>query len=215
MPALSDASQWYPADDPVHGLDHVLRVYRLAERLAEAENADVEIVRAAALLHDAHETVSDAPAGVTQRAQHHLDSAEFARRLLLAEGWNEARVAAVEHCIRAHRFRDQSEPPQTIEARVLYDADKLDAIGAIGVARAVAHAASHGQPIYAEPSRHFLESGQVAAGEPHSAYHEYLFKLRHIKDRLYTATGRAYADERHRYMVEFFIRLQSELQGLG
>lgn len=215
MPKIEDARRWYPTNDPVHGLDHILRVYRLAEELAEAEGADVEIVRAAALLHDAHGEISIPPEQIEQRANHHLSSAEFARRQLEAEGWTDERIEAVEHCIRSHRFRDHSEPPQSIEARVLFDADKLDAIGAIGVARAVAHAASHGQPIYAEPSQAFLNIGQLEPGEAHSAYHEYLYKLCKIRDRLYTSTARVYAEERHRFMVEFFIRLQAEMTGLA
>lgn len=215
MPTVEDARHWYPTSDSVHGLDHILRVFRLAEKLAQLEHANIEIVRAAALLHDAHGESLVQPNQVEVRASHHLSSAEFARRWLEAEGWENEYISAVEHCIRAHRFRDQREPPRTIEAQVLFDADKLDAIGAIGVARAVAHAAAHGQPIYAEPSKVFLNSGQTEPEEPHSAFHEYMFKLRQIKDRLFTATGRAYADSRHRFMVEYFIRLQSELEGLA
>jgi len=215
LPTITDAQRWYPADDPVHGWDHILRVYHLVEHLARAEHADLEIVHAAALLHDVQDEHPSQPGRSESRATHHMSSASFARHWLEAEGWTAERITAVEHCIRAHRFRDQRESPQTIEAQVLFDADKLDAIGAIGIARAVAHAASHGQPIYAEPSEAFLNSGNPEPGEPHSAYHEYMFKLRKIKDRLYTPTGRLYADERHRFMVEYFIRLQSELAGLA
>jgi len=119
----------------------------------------------------------------------------------------------VQHCIRSHRFRDHSEPPQTIEAQVLFDADKLDAIGALGVARAIAYAACAGQPAYAPPSPHFLNTGQTEPGEPHSAYHEYLFKLARIRERLQTASGRALAAERHATMAQFFERLAQEATG--
>ena len=110
-------------------------------------------------------------------AVHHHTSAEFAGQVLQAEHWPDDRIAAVQHCIRAHRFRDVTEPPATIEARVLFDADKLDVLGAIGVARVIAYASLAGKPFYAEPSQHFLQTGEKEAGEPHSAYHEYLFKL--------------------------------------
>ena len=123
------------------------------------------------------------------------------------EGWPEERISAVQHCIRAHRFRDDSEPPHTLEAQVLFDADKLDAIGAIGVARAMAYAARAGQPAYAPPSEQFLRSGKTEAGEPHSAYHEYRFKLVRLKDRLFTPAARHIAEGRHQQMAAFFEQL--------
>ena len=211
MPTIEQSRQWYPADDPVHGFEHVLRVLRLAEQIAQAEGADMEIVRAAVLLHDA---AADLAGGgePSARGAHHLSSASFARQVLSAEGWPEARIAAVQHCIRAHRFRDDTARPQSLEAQVLFDADKLDAIGASGVARAVAYAARLGQPAYAAPSARFIESGQLQPGEPHSAYHEYIFKLRKLKDRLHTPTARRMAEERHRLMADFFERLRQEME---
>ena len=211
MPTIEQARAWYSPSDPVHDFDHVLRVYRMAERLAREEGADIEIVRAAALLHDAQ---GSAPGGEgNERANHHHSSAEFARQVLLEEGWSEERIAAVEHCIRAHRFRDDSEPPATLEARILFDADKLDVLGAIGVARTIAYAVLDGQPVYAEPSRRFLNTGEKEPGEPHSSYHEYLFKLSKIKDRLYTQTARSLAVERHAYIEGYYRRLAAELSG--
>jgi uncharacterized protein len=211
MPTIDQARLWYTDLDPVHGFDHVMRVYRMAERLAQAEGADLEIVHAAALLHDAEGSAT--VGGEIGRSNHHHASSEFARQELEAEGWAPDRISAVQHCIRAHRFRDNSEPPQTLEARILFDADKLDVIGAIGVVRTVAFDVVVGQPVYAEPSQHFLSTGEKESGEPHSSYHEYLFKLCHIKDRLFTPTARAIAEERHRFMAEFFTRLAAEEHG--
>jgi uncharacterized protein len=210
MPTIEEARHWYPDVDPVHGFDHVLRVYRLAERLARFEGADAQIVLAAVLLHDAQGSSAGQAAA---RLDHQHASAEFAGQVLQAEGWPAERIAAVQHCIRAHRFRDEHEQPATLEAQVLFDADKLDAIGAIGVARAVAYAALAGQLAYADPSPRFLESGQLAPGEPHSAYHEYLFKLRKLKERLYTPAAREIADQRHAFMMEYFDRLGKEIRG--
>jgi uncharacterized protein len=221
--SIEKARTWYPGFDPVHGFDHVMRVYRLAERLAQAEGADWKIVQAAVLLHDAHGAVQDdfINAGgenlnhpENNRQVHHQASAEFAGRVLAAEGWTEETIQAVKHAIRAHRFRDDQEKPQTLEAKILFDADKLDAIGAIGVARAVAYAARAGQPAFAEASTRFIESGVGQPGEPHSAYHEYLFKLRHLQDRLHTPSARKIAAERHQFMTEFFSRLEQEIQGI-
>lgn len=206
---LETARTWYPENDPVHGFDHVQRVYQTAEYLAKAENADLEIVRAAALLHDA---VGAMPDDLEVRHEHHLASAGFARQVLSVEGWLEARILAVEHCIRAHRYRS-TEQPQTLEAQVLFDADKLDVLGAWGVARTIAYAVQAGQPIYSEPSQQFLQTGEVAPGEPHSSYHEYLFKLQHVHRRLYTRSAKEIARQRHAALVDFYTRLADEAHG--
>jgi uncharacterized protein len=209
MPTIDEARAWYAGADPVHDFDHVLRVYRMAERLGREEGADLEILRAAALLHDAEGSAPES-AG---RADHHEHSAQFAAQVLEAEGWEAERIAAVQHCIRAHRFRGGGEKPESIEARVLFDADKLDVLGAVGAARTVAYAALAGQPAYVQPSAQFLAEGRKEPGEPHSSYHEYLFKLRHIKDRLFTSTAKAVAAERSAYLDEFYARLIAEYRG--
>jgi uncharacterized protein len=211
MPSIETAKNWYPVDDPVHGFEHILRVYRLAEYIAQTEGADLEIVRAAALLHDACD--SSAAGQQTARSGHHLASAEFAGQILLAETWPKARITAVQHCIRAHRFRDDNEQPTSLEACVLFDADKLDAIGAVGAARAIAYAVQAGQPAYAPPSERFLQTGQLQPGERHSAYHEFIYKLRGLKNRMYTPSGRRLAAERHLFMENFFARLAAETAG--
>jgi uncharacterized protein len=209
------ARSWYPENDAVHGFDHVLRVYAMAEKIAAAEGADLEIVGAAALLHDATPP-EDAGLELSEaRAAHQHISAAFAGQILTAQGWAPERIAAVQHCIRAHRFRDRNEPPNTLEARVLFDADKLDAIGTIGAARAVAYAAQAGQPAYAPISSEFLEYGLRQPGEAHSAYHEFLFKLRKIQERLYTPSAQHIAESRCLAMAEFFVRLEQENLGLA
>jgi len=211
MITIETARAWYPNHDPVHGFDHVLRVYQLAERFALAEGADLEIVRAAALLHDAEGSATHG--GDEGRKNHHHDSAEFARQVLEADGWDESRIEAVLHCIRAHRYRDRSEPPQTTEAKVIFDADKLDVLGAIGVVRTVAYDVVVGAPVYVEPSEHFRKTGKKEPGEAHSSYHEYLFKLSKVKDLMHTSLAKEMADDRHRYLEEFFERLGAEMRG--
>ena len=208
---LESARSWYSEADPVHGYDHIVRVYRLAECLAQAEGGDLDIVQAAALLHDAEGSAT--AGGDHGRLDHHHASAEFAEMILSQEGWTAERIAAVQHCIRAHRFRDNLEQPQSLEAKILFDADKLDVLGAIGIARTIAFDVVVGQPVYAEPSERFLNTGEKEPGEPHSSFHEYIFKLSKIKDMLYTSRARSMAEERHRFMAEFFNRLAREMQG--
>ena len=208
---FEEARGWYQDADPVHDFDHVMRVYHIAERIAKAEGADWEIVRAATLLHDSKGSAPGKPG--ESRAEHHIASAEFAGKVLSEKGWPIEKINAVQHCIRAHRFRGKVDAPETLEAEVLFDADKLDVLGAIGAARTVAYAALDSQPIFSEPSNKFLSTGEKEIGEPHSSYHEFLFKLRRVKDRMFTRTGKILADARHAYLVAFYEQLQAEVRG--
>ena len=209
MPTLQSVRQYYSDNDPVHGFDHIERVYYLAQKLACMEKADLEIVKAAALLHDAQ---GSSP-GDSKRSNHHLLSAELAGQVLEAEGWTQERIQAVQHCIRAHRFRHNDEEPITREAKVLFDADKLDVLGAIGVARTLGYAVKAGTPFFCEPSKQFLQSGKEKPGELHSAYHEYLFKLSRINALLYTKTGQRMAAKRQLFLNQFFDELAAECRG--
>lgn len=209
LPTIEEARGWYAGADPVHDFDHILRVLRMAERLGRAEGADLEILRAAALLHDAEGSAPES-AG---RSAHHERSAQFVAEVLAGEGWPEERIEAVQHCIRAHRYRSGGEEPRTLEARVLFDSDKLDVLGAVGAVRTVVYAALAGQPAYAPPSARFLAGEGKEPGEPHSSYHEYLFKLRNVPGRLFTAGAKAIARERAAFLDEFYARLMAETQG--
>ncbi len=208
MITIEQARTYYADEDPVHDFAHVLRVLALAERLARAEKADVEIVRTAALLHD---IARDQDEGVSLRAgadvDHAIRAAQRARRILA--GADPAFIEAVAHAIEAHRFRNDIEPA-TIEAKVLFDADKLDAIGAVGIARAFAYGAVLGQPLWGEVAPDYVPG---EGGERHTAHHEFHTKLKHIKERLYTESGRRLAEGRHRFMVVFFEEMAAEVQG--
>jgi uncharacterized protein len=210
LPNLEQARAWYPDQDPVHGFDHVERVLALAQNLGAELGADLEILQAAALLHDA---AGAAPLS-EGRAAHEHASAEFARAVLEQEGWPSQRIEPVLHCIRAHRYRG-AEQPISLEAQVLFDADKLDVIGAFGVARTIGYAVQAGAPIFAEPSLQFLDTGELEPGEPHSAFHEYLFKLRRVRDRLHTEPARRLAAEREQLLRAFFEQLAAEARGEG
>ena len=207
MLTLEKARAWYPGYDAVHGFEHIERVYRLCKKIGPPERADMEILLAAALLHDA----TGSHPGEGNRKDHHLRSAEFAEAILLKEDWEPGRILAVQHCIRAHRFRED-ESPQTIEAKVLFDADKLDVIGAIGVTRTLAYAFQVKQPVFADPSKKFMESGNKEVGEPHSAYHEYVFKLNKICEVLLTETAKKIAEHRQIYLNGFFKELADEMK---
>jgi uncharacterized protein len=209
MPTIEQAREWYRDADVVHDFNHVMRVLRTAEKLAVIEGADLEIIRAAALLHD----VEGATPEGENRQDHHHSSAIFASRILKQEGWPEERINAVQHCILAHRFRGDTNPPETIEAKIIFDSDKLDVLGAIGIARVIAYAALAGTPFYFPPSQKFLTTGKEESGEPHSAYHEHLFKLRKVPERMFTTTAKSMAAERLKILDNFFDQLIQESDG--
>lgn len=203
MITVQEARQYYDGADAVHDFDHVLRVLALAERLAQEEDADLEIVRAATLLHDVARGNQDCLS-----ADHAEAGAEFARRLLQDQPTE--KVKAVAHAIAAHRFRG-GPVPQTPEAKVLHDADKLDAIGAIGVARAFAFGGYKGQRLWAEVSANYQEGREPQ--HEHTPLHEYHIKLSRIRERLLTRSAQRLAEERHSFMAAFFERLEQEVHG--
>ncbi len=204
---VEKARELYGEADSVHDFDHILRVLRLAERIGREEGADLSVVRTAALLHDW---------GRAEAVAHDLDHAKVAaaRAEAFLRGEDPAWVAAVVHAIAAHRFRTDP-PPASLEARVLFDADKLDAIGAIGVARAFAYGGAHNQRLWAPLDSVDLARWDAEGDDPaqHTPVHEFVVKLSRLKERLYTPTGRAIAEERHRYMEAFYRRLDAEVEG--
>ncbi|MEM4724893.1 MAG: HD domain-containing protein [Candidatus Hadarchaeum sp.] len=212
MITIEQARAYYRGADPIHDFQHVLRVLVLAERLAEMEGADQEVVRVAALLHDIARTEDDNRTSrfamqVEAETDHAILAARQARHIL-ADAPPQF-VDAVAHAIEAHRFRNNVEP-QTIEAKVLFDADKLDAIGAVGVARAFSYSGYLGMPLWGEVPASYSPG---ASGELHTPRHEFEVKLKHIKERLYTASGRKLAEARHRFMELFFEQMAAEVAG--
>lgn len=202
---IEEARRYYQETEAVHDFDHVLRVLALAERIAEAEGADLATVRTAALLHDTERVTGDRTGD-----DHAALGAERARVILSEKQAEPAFIEAVAHAIHAHRFRNDITP-QTLEAKVVFDADKLDSIGAVGVARAIGYGAIHGQRLWAEdvPADY---DGRIIRSE-HTPRHEFAYKLSKVKDRLYTDTGRSIAEGRHHFMVEFFARMAAEVAG--
>jgi uncharacterized protein len=205
MISIGEARHYYGDNDAVHDFDHVLRVLALAERIGQAEGADMEVVRAAALLHDVGRAQADA-----EGLDHAAIGAERAREILA--GQPPEKIEAVAHAIAAHRFRADSAP-EALEAQALFDADKLDAIGAVGIARAFAYGGAHGQRLWVpvESVTRWQEKGDDP--DTHTPVHEFVVKLSQLKGRLFTSTGRAIAEERHAYMVDFFERLDAEVRG--
>ena len=211
MISLEFARSLYDDSDPVHDFDHVLRVLALARRIGRAEGADIAVVETAVLLHDIGRADEDHLAHVrnAEVADHALQAAERARQILahLEPAPTPAFIEAVAHAIAAHRFRS-AIAPQTLEAKVVFDADKLDAIGAIGVARAYAYGGMTGQKLWG-----VVPPDYPGGGPEHTPHHEFVYKLSRIVERMQTETGRAIARERHAFMQAFFERLAQEVRG--
>ncbi len=208
LPTLEQAREFYVGADSAHDFEHILRVVHMAEHLAKLEGGDAAVVRAAALLHDIARHDEDHGAAQMDHAEV---SARDAAAFLFVHGADPAFAAQVADAIRSHRFRGTAQP-QTPEARILFDADKLDSIGAIGVARAYAVCGLLNQKLYSEP-----QADAVATRKQHNAEHtpvdEYHVKLRHLHIRFYTATAQKIAQERHAYMEGFFAQLTREVKG--
>lgn len=189
-----------------HDWEHTLRVHRLCMRIGPREGADMVVLEAAAYLHDIGRAEQDNANGALC---HALKGAEKAGGILARLPIDEARKANIVHCVRAHRFRDDY-PPATTEARVLFDADKLDAIGAVGVARAYLFAGElgaslHNPDIPPEMARSYSRDD--------TGHREFVVKLSRIRDRILTAEGRRIAEERHAFMTMFFERFIDEYAG--
>jgi uncharacterized protein len=200
----------YQDASSMHSFDHVLRVTKVGVRLAMAEGADVEIVRTASLLHDV----------CRQEPEHHLAGARRARQLLRGEP--REFVESVAECIEAHTS-GSSPQPSTIEAKCLADADTLDAIGAIGIARLFASAGAYRNPLWVAPLRELrMKYPDVSSErrlqerqdqENYSPSHEMLFKLEVLAGGMSTASARKLAEDRHEFMLEFFDQLDREASG--
>ncbi len=189
-----------------HGFDHVERVLTLAERIAREEGADLDVVRYAALLHDIDRAKEDRG----EVECHARSSSEHARRLLGSYGFPNEFIERVCSCILAHRFK--SGKAESLEERVLSDADKLDAMGAVGIARAYLFGGAYGECVWEdEPKKERFFPGKPAW--QYSPRTEFELKLSKLKDRMLTQTGRRLAEERHRFMVEFFKELELEVKG--
>ena len=166
-----------------HGADHTLRVYRIAMAIAESEIGDPDIVALAALLHDADDhklfdTKDNANARAFLKGQNIPD--EMADRI--CEAVNSVSFS-----------QNRGKRPETIEGKIVQDADRLDAIGAVGVARTFAYGGEHGRSLD-DSIAHFHE------------------KLLLLKDEMNTETGRRLAEERHAFLLAFLAEYQKEME---
>lgn len=189
-----------------HDWEHTLRVSRLCERIGAAEGVDMDVLRVAAYLHDIGRSHQDASNGAVCHAEI---GAQMAKPIVRALPLTEKQKDNIVHCIRSHRFRG-NHAPKTAEAKVLFDADKIDAIGAVGVARAYLFAGEVGARLH-NPDINAEEAEPYSKDD--TGFREYKVKLRNIRYRISTEEGRRLANERHDFMERFFKRFINEYEG--
>jgi uncharacterized protein len=189
--------------DAAHDALHVRRVMASARAIAIAEGADVDVAVMAALLHELFNYPKDHP----ESSRSGDVCAEHATALLHAHGVDGEFTERVAYCIRVHSF-SRGIIPETLEGRVLQDADRLDAIGAIGVARCFATTAVMRRPFYA-PVDPFCREREPE--DKQFAVDHFYRKLLRVGDGLHTAAARAMAAERVAFLTAFLEQLGREI----
>ena len=190
-----------------HGPDHTERVHKTALYIGRLMGAQLDVLSAAALLHDIGRRYETREQG---KICHAEKGAELAREILAKLEFSPDLIDQICHCIEAHRYRGD-KVPKTLEAKILYDADKLDSIGAVGIGRAFLFAGQTGAKLHNEGDVDILACKPYSRED--TAYREFKFKMSKIKDHMLTPEGRRLAEERHDFMEIFFERLEREVKG--
>ncbi len=206
-----------------HDLSHTFRVYGNCIKIAKNEpncHVNMEILQAAALLHDIARPEEDSPHD-GKKVDHAIVGAEQAKDILISLGKPTDFALSVSAAIRTHRFRG-GLIPETMEAKILFDADKLDVIGNIGIARSYMIAGEQHQDIYNDCDIQEYVKTNLVGGVPsgkiidiskHTPNIEYATKNIHIPEKMFTQTGKAMALVRLERMKNFFEILKTEIEG--
>ena len=190
--------------DAAHDLEHIRRVVANARLLAAQEQADLAIVLPAAWLHDCVNVAKDSP----QRAQASALAGRAAVEFLQNIGYPAQHLPAIQHAIEAHSF-SANITPQTREAQVVQDADRLDSLGAIGLARCLMLSGATGRRLY-DPVEPFPAARPI--DEQRNAIDHFYAKLFQLADRMTTAAGRAAAAKRTAFLHAFVDQLRDEIR---
>ncbi len=206
-----EAKKYFRGASGCHDWSHVERVKNLALHIGKIEKANLKLLEVAVLLHD----IGRRDEMKTQGAFcHAMQSGKISRIILPKYGFNQKIIEKIVHCIEAHRYRNDIVP-STIEAKVLYDADKLDCIGAVGIGRAFLFAGNAGSNImYNGKEKELAKNGKnYTYHKDDSAVLEYEVKLKNIKNKILTKEGKKIAKLRHQFMEKFFITFWKEIEG--
>ncbi|GAC1392220.1 MAG: HD domain-containing protein [Ktedonobacteraceae bacterium] len=208
-----DMMQREEASDAAHDYDHIVRVMALADTVQEREGGDLPTIWAAVALHDIGQEREHQHGG-----DHALIGAEMAADLLMNTQFPQYAIPAVQEAIREHRMTG-GVIPHTLEGRILYDADKIDCLGAIGISRLYCITGRYKQKIYSalpsdipEPVDPFAVR-KLRRHPDYSPSIEFQLLFGNLPERMTTVTGHVLAQERYDYMADFFSRLRREVEG--
>ncbi len=189
--------------DAAHGMAHIERVVSNAKRLLKSENADREIVIAAAWLHDCVSLPKDHP----DKKRSSTLAAEKAGQFLKSIQFDEKKIEKVRHAIEAHSF-SSGITPCTIEAKIVQDADRLDALGAVGIARCFMIGGLLNRPIY-NPKDPFCDNSEP--DDQLWTIDHFYTKLFKLKELLNTDSAKKEAEKRVEFMHQYLQRLREEI----
>lgn len=209
----TEARKFFVETTGCHDWSHVERVRALARRIGREERADLFVLDAAVLLHDIAKVEEMRSRGGFCHAE---EGAKRAIPVLEKQGIDAETIARIVHCIASHRNRSEGKSvPESLEAKILFDADKIDSLGAVGVARDFLFAGMIGvTKLYAEnEAEHAKNPKKYEYTEDDTAILEYETHLKGIKDRMLTKTGKTIARERSDFMKEFFAQFWKEVEG--
>ncbi|MFL6502050.1 MAG: HD domain-containing protein [Nitrososphaera sp.] len=190
--------------DPAHDFQHVMRVYKNAKLIGTQEGAIMRILLPAVLLHD----IVVYPKGSNNSRMSSDDSADLAEKILQRLRYSQHEINGISYCIRAHSFSKRLIPA-SLEGRILQDADRLDALGAIGIARTFSVGGSEKRTFY-NAGDPFCRSGRKPDDKQWILDHFHT-KLLQLKDLMHTRTAKRIAQQRTRFMMLFIRQLQKEI----
>ena len=200
------SAQYCGQEGGSHGPDHSERVFQTTMAMGRKMGARLDILAPAALLHDiGRNQESRSRGGIC----HACRGAEMAGPILRKLDYDEADIAAICHCIRSHRFRSATRP-ESLEAKILFDADKLDSIGAIGIGRAFLFAGQIGARLH---NAELDPADTNSYSTEDTAYREFQVKMSRVRDQMLTPIGQQLARRRHGFMEIFFAELNREIYG--
>lgn len=202
-----------------HNMDHVMRVYNLAMKLADKKKVDLEVIKIAVLMHDIGGIKERND--ITGKTDHALEGAKMAKRFLKKMGYSKDKINHIAQCIISHRYRTENKP-QTLEAKIVFEADKLETVGAIGLARAFVWVGKNSAHIYKKVNinKYMKENlcgkknGRIQDMSKHSPQINWETKDKYIVDYLYTDKAKKIAKKRMDFSKRFFNKLEKEIKGL-
>ncbi len=193
-------------NDSAHDKEHIYRVLYVALDIAKhEEDVDYDVLIASCLLHDIGRKQQSKQPSIC----HAQVGSEKAYKFLIECNWSDEKAQHVKDCILTHRFRSNN-PPQTLESKILFDADKIDAMGTIGIARTLIYNGQVSEPLYT-----LLDDGTISDGSNDirpSFFKEYKYKLEKVYNNFYTTRGKEIALERQSSAIDFFENLLLEVK---